>query len=241
MRSLRSPPTTGGVLAAIFEFGVEGVHVGLGDHICGLYAGVEQRDQVLVPFLEAGLRSGNKCICVVDGTDPTAVLATLGTDLDAARRAREKQLDVMRSSDVYLRSGGFSAQEVISAWKATLSDVMYDGRFEAVRAIETWSRRDVVPDTRELLALESEMNRYLPLYPQVIVCLYDVERFGGGIVVDLLKTHPRVLVGEMLLENPYHMTPDELLAAPGKEATTSVAPEVREVAEWCYAVTTGST
>jgi hypothetical protein len=147
----------------------------------------------------------------------------------------------MRSADVYLRSGDFSAEEVISAWKTTVSDVMYDGRFETVRAIETWSRRDVVPDTRELLALESEMNRYLPLFPQVIVCLYDVERFGGGIVVDLLKTHARVLVGGMILENPYYMTPDELLAAAAREGTTSVAPDVGEVAEWCYAVTTGST
>jgi hypothetical protein len=229
-------------LAVTFEFGVAGVQVGLGDHVCGLFAGVKQRDQVLVPFLEAGLRSGDKCICVVGGTDPTTVLATLGPDLDAARRAQEKQLDVMRASDVYLRSGDFSAEEVIGAWKATVSDVMYDGRFEAVRAIETWSRRDVVPNAGELLALESEMNRYLPLFPQVIVCLYDIERFGGGIVVDLLKTHPRVLVGGMLLENPYYVTPDELLAATAeRENTTSVAAEAREVAEWCYAVTTGST
>ena len=47
------------------------------------------------------------------------------------------------------------------------------------------------------------MNRYLPLYPQVVVCLYDIERFGAGLVVDLLKTHPRMLIGEMLVENPY--------------------------------------
>jgi hypothetical protein len=90
---------------------------------------------------------------------------------------------------------------------------MYDGRFGSVRAVETWSDRDVVPDRAELLGLEAEMNRYLPLFPQVIVCLYDITRFGGGIVVDLLKSHSRVLVGDRLFENPYAMTPDEIMAA----------------------------
>ena len=85
---------------------------------------------------------------------------------------------------------------------------MYDGRFDVVRAVETWSRRDVVPDIGELMALESEMNRFLPLFPQVILCLYDIGRFGGGIVVDLLRTHPRMLLGGMVIENPYYMSPE---------------------------------
>ena len=53
------------------------------------------------------------------------------------------------------------------------------------------SLRDVVPDARELVALDSEMNRFLPLFPQVTLCLYDLERFGGDSVVDLLRTHPK--------------------------------------------------
>ena len=106
---------------------------------------------------------------------------------------------------MYMRSGGFSADEVISSWKAAMSDVMYDGRFDVVRAVETWSRRDVVPDMDELMMLESEMNRFLPLFPQVVVCLYDIDRFGSGIIVDLLKTHPRMLIGGMLVENPYYI------------------------------------
>jgi hypothetical protein len=143
---------------------------------------------------------------------------------------------------MYLRSGGFSADEVIGAWKAAMSDVMYDGRFDAVRAVETWSRRDVVPDTQELLVLESEMNRYLPLFPQVVVCLYDIDRFGGGIIIDLLKTHPRVLVGEVLLENPYYLAPDELLteAAQGDGGVTANS-EIEKAAQWYFDETTGST
>jgi hypothetical protein len=93
---------------------------------------------------------------------------------------------------MYLRSGRFLADEVIGTWKAVIADAMY-------------------ADINELLMLESEMNQYLPLYPQVIVCLYDIDRFGGGALMNLVKTHPRMLVGGVVIENPYLMTPDEVL------------------------------
>jgi hypothetical protein len=39
--------------------------------------------------------------------------------------------------------------------------------------------------------------------------LYDLDHFGGGLIVDLRKTHPKLLIGPHLIENPYYMTPDE--------------------------------
>jgi hypothetical protein len=30
--------------------------------------------------------------------------------------------------------------------------------------------------------------------------------------VDVLKTHPKVLIGGMVLDNPYYLEPDEFLA-----------------------------
>jgi hypothetical protein len=219
--------------------GVSRIEVELGDHICGLYRGEAQRDQILIPFLEAGLTAGDKCICVVDGSDPARIVTTLGARVDASAAATDKQLDVVRASDMYLRSGRFSADEVIGAWKAAMSDVMYDGRFDVVRAVETWSRRDVVPDMQELLVLESEMNRYLPLYPQIIMCLYDIDRFGGSIVVNLLKTHPRVLVGGLLVQNPYAMTPDEIMTEAAQSEPVAADPEIEKAAKWYLDATTG--
>jgi hypothetical protein len=229
--------------------GVNGLEAEVGDHICGLYAGRAQRDQVLIPFLEAGLAAGDKCICVVDETDPANIFTKLGRSADTPAPAAAKQLEVIRAADLYLRSGRFSADEIIGAWKAAIADAMYEGRFDLVRAVETWSRRDVVPDMHELLVLESEMNRYLPLYPQVVVCLYDIDRFGAGIIVNLLKTHPRMLVGEMLVENPYYLTPEELLVGAARDeapdgpvagAAHDSEMAIAEAAKWYFDETTGS-
>jgi hypothetical protein len=66
--------------------GVGGLNAQLGDHICGLYSGEVPRDHITFPFLEAGLASGEKCIYVVDGTDPARIVATLVRQSGEGRR-----------------------------------------------------------------------------------------------------------------------------------------------------------
>jgi hypothetical protein len=204
-----------------------------------VFSGEQERDQLLIPFLQAGLTSGDKCICVIDGTAPGQIVSSLGPGGEAAALTAGKQLEVIGASEMYLRSGRFSAGEVIGAWKAAISDAMYAGQFDVVRAVETWSRRDVVPDMSELLMLESEMNRLLPLYPQVVMCLYDMDQFGSGALVNLVMTHPRMLMGGMVIENPYHLTPDEVLAKAVRRDTGTVIPITREAEQWYSDVMTG--
>ena len=219
--------------------GVGGLEADPGDHICGVFSGEEERNQILIPFLQAGLASGDKCICVIDGTAPGQIVSTLGPGGEAAALTAGKQLEVIGASEMYLRSGRFSADEVIGVWKAAISDAMYAGQFDAVRVVETWSRRDVIPDMNELLMLESEMNRYLPLYPQVVMCLYDMDQFGSGALVNLVMTHPRMLVGGMVIENPYYLTPDEVLAKAVQRDTDTVIPVTKEAEQWYSDVMTG--
>jgi hypothetical protein len=192
------------------DLGFGGVELQPGEHLCALHAGVEQRDEILLPFLRAGLAAGDKCICIIDGTEPAEIVAALGPLGAESTPAGVKRLDVMRAADVNLRSGKFSAGETIAAWKAAISEVMYQGQFCCIRAVETWSHRYVVPDARELLLLESGMRHFLPLYPQVMLCLYDVERFGGELVSSVIKLHQKVLVGGMIVENPFYLTPDDI-------------------------------
>lgn len=194
------------------DLGFGGLEALPGTHICGIYAGQRQHDEIVLPFLEAGLRAGDKCMCIVDSIEPTEIMTKLDSDLDPRHRADVNQLVVMRSSHVFCRSGGFSANETIGLWKVAISEAMYDNRFEMVRAVNTWSQHDVVVNPDEHLLLESEMNRIMPLYRQVMLCLYDLEQFGGSLIFDLLRTHQTLLLGGLLLENPHYQTPDEVMA-----------------------------
>lgn len=209
------------------ELGIPGLRLTEGDHICAFYRGPGERDGILIPYLQAGLRTGNKCICVVDAADPRQVLAALGSETDVDRWISDTQLELRASTDAYLRSGRFSTGEMLAFWEKFVGSAV-TGRFRFARSVGemTWALRQA-PGVEELVGYESELNRFLPRYPQVILCLYDLERFSGEIIIDVLKTHPRVLLGGMVLDNPYYLEPDEFLVVrsrSGRETPVTTNP-----------------
>jgi hypothetical protein len=76
----------------------------------------------------------------------------------------------------------------------------------------TWALSNL-PGVDELFSYEAKLNRLLPRFPQVVLCLYELDRFDGEVLVDVLKTHPKVLLGGILLDNPYYLEPEEFLAS----------------------------
>ncbi len=192
--------------------GVPGVRIASGDHLCAFYRGLAERDDILIPYLRQGLRSGDKCICVVDATDPEAVLAALAAEVDDEPLLADGRLEVQGSRETYLRGGRFSADSMLGFWEEALDSAVAGGyRFTRAVGEMTWSMQNM-PGVDGLISYESKLNRFLPRYPQVILCLYDLERFSGNILMDVLKTHPKVLVGGMLVANPFYLDPDEFLA-----------------------------
>lgn len=196
------------------ELGIPGLSLDVGDHVCAFFGGAAERDAILESYLGAGLRSGDKCLCVLDGShggEGRALLAAL-----AAQRAPESapdQLDVRVSRDTYLRGGRFSTEAMLAFWDDAVGAAMSEGYlFSRAVGEMTWALQQM-PGVEELVGYEAELNYFLPRYPQVVLCLYDLERFDGEILVDILKTHPLVLVGGMVLENPYYIEPAEFLAA----------------------------
>jgi hypothetical protein len=193
------------------DFGIPGLEVVQGDHVCSFYHGIAERDDVLLPFLRAGLAAGDKCICVLDGSDLEAVLGDLRGGLKPAKH----QLDVLPVEGVYLRTGAFVPDRMLDFWDETVSAALGAQGFSFVRSAgdTTWATREEQGTVDQLIVYESRLNRFLPLYPQVILCLYDVERFSGEMIVDVVKTHPRLLVQGAVVENPDYVEPDEFLAA----------------------------
>ena len=46
-----------------------------------------------------------------------------------------------------------------------------------------------------------------------MLCLYDLRRLGSGVLLDLMRTHPRILLGGLVLENPHYLSDDEFSTA----------------------------
>ena len=191
----------------MLDFGVTGIEISVGDHICAFYEGEEGRDALLVPYLAAGLEDGDKCVAVVDRTSPCELAGKL------QRPARENQLAIATSDSAYLVDGRFDTERMLGFWDERVGAAIHGDGFAMSRAVGemTWSLRDA-PGVEQLVGYESRLNDFMPRYPQVILCLYELDRFSSKILVDVLKTHPKMLLGGMVLDNPYYLEPGEFLA-----------------------------
>ncbi len=195
------------------EIGVPGFAIEPGDHICAFYLGAAERDDVLLPFLNTGLHAGDKCVCIVDTTQPADVISSLSDSVDVDEFVSTQQLDVRTPAEAYLRSGGFSVPDMLGFLRETVKTAIADGYgFVRVTGEASWLLEGP-PGADEFLDYESELNRFAPEFPQAVLCLYDLALFGGGMIVELLKTHPRLLLGGLILENPHYLSPDEYRAA----------------------------
>jgi hypothetical protein len=125
----------------------------------------------------------------------------------------DEQLDVFDFKGSYLRDNRFSQEEMFHFLDQRVGAAVRDQGFPLARAAGemTWALR-TCPGVEELCAYEAKINVFAPRYPQILLCLYDLERFTGEVIVDVLKTHPKVLIGNMVIENPFYVEPDEFLA-----------------------------
>lgn len=192
--------------------GPQKVTVEPGDHICGLYRGTQSRDEILIPFVEEALVQGDKVICVLDEPDPSRTFEALPA---AATDRFTDHVGLFAAERTYLEHGEFRLLDMLHFWVDEVTRAMAAKRFRFVRSIGemTWALRDA-PGVRDVIRYENELNQSVwKQREQVSLCLYDLERFSdGALVIDILRTHPKVLLDGSLLENPWHVSPDEFLS-----------------------------
>lgn len=192
--------------------GLLGLHVPPGTHICSFYQGAQGRDEIILPFLAEGIRSQDKCLCILDSIDPPDVLARLREQVDVGASVETGQLELATPASAYLRSGTFSTEDMLDYWQQAEASQAEEG-FSLTRATGEMPSVLNQPAARpEFFRYEAKLNEVIPNYAQVIVCLYDLDRFGAEVLMDALRTHPRVVVDGMVHENPYYIEPGKYLA-----------------------------
>ncbi|HJU21708.1 MAG TPA: MEDS domain-containing protein [Casimicrobiaceae bacterium] len=180
-------------------------------HVCAFFHSREEQDQVMMPFFKEGYERGEKLFHIVDSRLHDSHLHACqehGIDVDAAQESG--QFEVRNWEDAYLRDGYFDGDRMVRF----LEDVLQGNRekYGQTRLMGNmeWAL-ETVPGVTDIVEYETKLNFVLPRHCDPVVCTYDLNKHSGSVVMDILRTHPLVIIGGMLQENPLYVPPAQFL------------------------------
>jgi hypothetical protein len=200
-------------VSEVRDFGLAGVDLSPGDHICAMYLGQQERDDIVLPYLRAGLLAGDKVICIIDSSPVDDLVARIGDEGEVEGYFASSQLEMYTGDEAYLRKRPFKTELMLEFWESRVRAAVTSGPYGFARGSgEMPLAMRTLPGRTEFFRYEAALNLFTPRYPQAFLCLYDLKRFGGGFLVDLLRTHPKLLMGGLVLENPHYRAPENFEA-----------------------------
>lgn len=180
------------------------------DHLCLIYETPEEQLAAAVSFIRIGLDRGERCIYILDESTPDAVLGAMrreGIDVDAA--IQSGALILSSKEESYLKKGYFDPDEMIAFLEEAIREAEKAG-FSALRATGemTWALGGEA-GTERLIEYEAKLNRFFPKNNLVGICQYNRKRFRPELLIDVIRTHPKVISGGLVCQNLHYVPPAE--------------------------------
>jgi MEDS: MEthanogen/methylotroph, DcmR Sensory domain len=181
-------------------------------HVCAFFNNEEEEYRVLLPFIKGGFECGHKAVHVVNPHQRGEHLQRLvGAGIDPAGAERNGQFELRTSTEAYLRDGRFDQDRMLEAFEQLASGNDKSG-FPLSRIV---CRMDWVVDggnyVDDVVEFESRVNEVWARHDDAVICTYHLGKFGGDTVIDIMRTHPMVIVGGILQRNPFFVPPSEFL------------------------------
>jgi hypothetical protein len=181
-------------------------------HICAFFNSIDEQHRVLRSFFKDGFDQGDKAFHLVDPERREEHLRRLAeAGIDVQEAIGIGQLEVRPWQDGPLRGGRFDQD----TWLASFEQVLQSGAaagYAQTRFLAhmEWALVDL-PGVEDLIEFETRVNYVVPKYDGTVICAYDLARFGASVVIYALRTHPVVIIGGLVQENPFFVPPDQLL------------------------------
>ena len=199
-------------MPTVQDISLAGKRVRANQHVCAFFSSKEEEYRVLMPFIKEGFERGDRAFHVVDPNHRATHMNRLGeAGIPVGDAERRGQLEVRRWQEAYLRDGHFDQQRMIDL----IQEVLREGKdkgYPLTRLVANmeWALEDR-PGVDDIVEYESRLNYVLPKYDDVVVCTYDLAKFNATVVMDIMRTHPMVVIGGILQANPFFVPPDAML------------------------------
>jgi hypothetical protein len=183
-------------------------HAQLRDHFhaCAFVAGPEEERDVIEPFFVEGMKRGEKAVYIVDPKKQAEHEARLRPSAPSA-----DLLDVTTWNEAHLKGGIFDQDRMMASLDELIREHAATGR-PPMRLVGQmgWVFSEP-PGIETLVAYEASVNELLNRGKTPTVCVYDVRRLSGSMMMDLLRAHPLTVMNGVLHENPFYTPAEQLL------------------------------
>ena len=194
-------------------------------HICAFFNSDDEEYRVLLPFIKEGFECGHKAVHVVNpGQQHDHLQRLAAAGIDVAATHPSGQFELRTNTETYLRDGRFDQERMIAAFEQLASGNAKGGfPLSRIYCRMDWSIKDrsYVDDVIEF---ESRVNDVWRRHDDAVVCTYHLAQFGGDAVIDIMRTHPMVIIGGILQQNPFYVPPDEFLSEFRERRTRRTSP-----------------
>jgi DcmR-like sensory protein len=182
-------------------------------HICAFFNTMDEEHRVLGSFYKDGIDRGEKAAHIVDPEDRKEHLKRLAeAGIDVQRMMDTGQLEVVPWTDAYVRDHRFNQDAMLAAVEGLIQSGTAAG-YPLTRLVGhhmDWVFLDK-PATYNFVEYEARLNQVLSKYDDPVICNYNPSKFGATVAMDIMRTHPLVIIGGLLRENPFFVPPEQFL------------------------------
>ena len=181
-------------------------------HVCAFFNSEEEEYRVLLPFIQDGFGRGDKAVHVVNpGQQQNHLQRLAAAGIDTATAQQRGQFELRTNTEAYIRNGRFDQEWMLEVFER-LASGNGKGGFPLSRIV---CRMDWVVEqgsyADDVVEFESRVNRVWEHHDDAVICTYHLGKFGGDTVIDIMRTHPMVIIGGLLQHNPFYTPPEEFL------------------------------
>ena len=176
-------------------------------HACAFVHGAEEERAVIDPFFVEGMQRGEKAVYIVDPDQRDAHEARLRCDAPSP-----ELLDVTTWNDAHLKGGTFDPVRMMASLEELIRDHAATGRPPMRVVGQMGWVFSKPPGIEQLVAYEATVNAVLDRGKTPTICVYDVRKLSGSMMMDLLRAHPLTVMNGVMHENPFYTPADEMLA-----------------------------
>jgi hypothetical protein len=182
--------------------------INLGDHVCSIYKNKEQQFSSLIPFFKIGLESNQKCIYIVDENSKEEIFEEFEKrGIEINKFTQSNQFVLLTKRETYLKDGSFDPDKMINLLKETEKNALNEG-YSGMRVTGemTWVLENV-KGSEKVIEYEAKLNVFFPHSKSTAICQYNENKFKPDLLVEVIHTHPFLIIYGILYKNLYYYSP----------------------------------